>query len=395
VDASPVATRQDGSAEAMGQRPLRLAVVGMSVRATCGVRDHALLLADALADEHVSPSLHWLQRSEASMGAARSEVGAWTRRLALELEGSRPDAVLLHYSVFSYSYRGLPLFVHPTLAALHSQRIPLVAMMHELAYPWRYAGWRGDVWALTQRALLIDVMRLSGAAIVTADSRAQWLASRRWLPKRRVLVAPVFSNLPPPAGVPPRDRSGHTIGLFGYSYQGAAVSLVLDAIRLLKNRGSDVQLRLLGAPGRSSSAGEAWLTAARVRALTPALSFSEALPAQALSNQLAACDLLLFGDAAGPSSRKGTLAASLASGRPVIALDGSNRWAKLIEAQAACVAQPTPEALADAISALLAEEDRRETLGARGRSFAEREMGVARSVEAVRTLLDDLLGRRS
>jgi glycosyltransferase involved in cell wall biosynthesis len=389
-----MATSPHGAAEAVGERALRLAVVGMSVSATCGVRDHAGLLADALARENVEAALHWLRRDEQSLPTARAEVRAWTRRLALELERSRPDAVLLHYSVFSYSYRGIPLFVHPVLAVLNSARVPLVAMMHELVYPWMYAGWRGNVWALTQRALLIDIMRSSSGAVVTADSRAEWLASRQWLPKRRVLVAPVFSNLPPPAAVALRDRPGRVIGLFGYSYQGAAVSLVLDAIRLLKSQGSDVQLRLLGAPGRSSPTGEAWLAAARTRTLTSALSFSEALPAQALSNALASCDVLLFGDAAGPSSRKGTLAASLASGRPVVALDGRNRWPKLLDAEAACVVLPTPQALADAIGALLADEDRGEALGARGRSFAEREMGVARSAEAVTTLLDGLLGGR-
>jgi glycosyltransferase involved in cell wall biosynthesis len=369
-----------------------LAVVGISIRATCGVRDHAALLADGLAREDVSPSLHWLARRESSLLAARSEVSAWTRRLSRELDASPPDAVLLHYSVFSYSHRGVPVFVHPTLAALHSSRIPLLAMMHELAYPWRYSGWRGDLWALTQRALLIDVMRASRAAIVTADARAEWLASRVWLPARPLRVAPVFSNLPAPEEVS-RERSQQVIGLFGYSYEGAALSLVLDAIRLLKARGVDVRLRLLGAPGAASSPGEAWLAAARERGLQSALSFSGALPAQALSNALADCDLLLFPDAAGPSSRKGTLAASLASGRPVVALDGRNRWGKLIDAEAACVVQPTPDALAAAIGSL-AEEDRRETLGARGRSFAEHEMGLARSVEVVRSLLGEILGAR-
>ncbi len=204
----------------------------------------------------------------------------------------------------------------------------------------------------------------------------------------------MFSNLPPPAAAPPRDRPGLVIGLFGYSYQGAAVSLVLDAMRLLHDRGGNVELRLLGAPGRSSSAGEAWLAAARTRALTPVLSFSGALPAQALSNALASCDVLLFPDAAGPSSRKGTLAASLSSGRPVVALDGRDRWAKLVEAEAARVVAPTAPALADAVGALLADEQARETLGARGRAFAEREMGVARSVEAVMSILEGLLGPR-
>jgi len=375
--------------------PIRLAVVGMSVRATCGVRDHATLLAGALGEEDVSPSLHWLDRRESDLLAARSEVSAWTRELSRELDASPPDAVLLHYSVFSYSHRGVPVFVHPTLAALHSSRIPLVVMMHELAYPWRYSGWRGDVWALSQRALLIDVMRACRAAVVTADARVEWLASRPWLPARRVLVAPVFSNLPAPERQPPRDGSEpeQVIGLFGYSYEGAALSLVLDAINLLEARGGDVQLRLLGAPGRASAAGEGWLAAARQRGLESALSFSEALPAQALSNALAACDVLLFPDAAGPSSRKGTLAASLASGTPVVALDGRNTWLKLIEAKAAWVVQPTPVALANALGVLTAEDGRREALGARGRSFAEGEMSLGRSVEVVGRLLGEVVQR--
>ncbi len=377
----------------MADRPLRLAVVGMSVRATCGVRDHGELLAAALARENVEPALHWLARRETSLPAARAEIRAWTRALARELDERPPDGVLLHYSVFSYSYRGVPLFVHQTLAALHSARIPLVAMMHELAYPWRYSGLRGDLWALSQRAALIDVMRACRGAIVTADVRVEWLESRPWLPRRRILLAPVFSNLPAPADVPAGDRSGLAIGVFGYSYEGAALSLVLDAVRLLAQRGSDVQLRLLGAPGRASAAGEAWLAAASARGLADSLCFSEALPAQALSDALAACDVLLFPDTAGPSSRKGTLAGALASGRPVLALEGKNLWPKLVQEQALSVVAPTPQALAEGLGALLSDVQRREALGARGRSFAEREMSVARTAQAVMTLLADVPDR--
>jgi glycosyltransferase involved in cell wall biosynthesis len=376
----------------------RVAVVGASVRATCGVRDHATLLARGLSQVGVAPSLHWLDRRGTSLLAARAEFAAWTRRLRLELERDRPDAVLLHYSVFSFSHRGLPLFVHPTLSALRPARVPLLAMMHELAYPWRYSGWRGDVWALTQRALLIDVMRACRGAIVTADVREQWLASRAWLPTRPLLVAPVFSNLPPPARQPsanrpePHVRTQPTIGLFGYSYEGAALSLVLDALALLSERGVDAQLRLLGAPGRDSAAGRAWLDAAEGRGLRSALWFSGALPAQQLSDALAACDVLLFCDAAGPSSRKGSLAGALASGSPVVALTGPNAWAKLLDAQAARVVAPTPAALAEAVGDLLGDDERREALGARGRAFAEREMSLSRTVEAVMRLFDDALG---
>ncbi len=365
----------------------------MSVGGTCGVHDHAVLLADALSREGVSSSSHWLWHSERSLRGARSEIGRWTRELAPELERSKPDAVLLHYSVFSYSYRGLPLFVRPTLSALRRARVLVIPVMHEFVFPWTLGGWRGKAWAVTQRVALIDVMRAATAVVVTTDSRVAWLTSRPWLPRRKVVAAPVFSNLPPPTAEHRQDRPGSLLGLFGYSEAGAP-SLVLDALAALRARGVQVKLMLLGGPGRSSAAGEAWLTAAASRGLEGLLSFSEVLPAQALSNALAGCDVLLFVDPSGPTSRKGTLAGSLASGRPVVAIDGPQRWSELVSREAAEVVQPTAQAVADAVAALLADEPRREALGARGRAFAEQEIGVARSAAVVSALLGEVVGSR-
>jgi glycosyltransferase involved in cell wall biosynthesis len=396
----------------------RVAVVGMSASPTCGARDHALLLAEGLSREAVVCSLHWLDRRERSVRGGGAEIRAWGRALGGELARERPDAILLHYSVFAFSHRGLPLFVAPVLAALRRSGVPVVTVLHEYAYPWRHGGLRGKVWAITQRALLIDVMRSSAAVLLTADFRARWLESRPWLPRRPAAFAPVFSNLPPPAGGPsaggpsaglpagPSDPSGPlldrtdlpsvsesqraqlVIGLFGYSYQGAALSLVLDGIVLLAQRGVAPRLMLLGAPGRTSPVAATWLREARTRGIEHALEFSDTLPAQDLSNALAACDLLLFVDAVGPSSRKGTLAASLASGRPVLAIDGPRRWLELVWGEAALVVESTAPALADAIQQLLRDATSREALGARGRVFATERMGVARTAEAVRGLLD-------
>lgn len=382
-------TRETSFARAGIRAPLRTAAVGVSTGETCGVRDHAALLAESLARENVSCSLHWLWRSEQSIGDARSEFRAWTRGLAAELDRDRPDAVLLHYSVFAYAYRGLPLFVPAVLSALRGLGIPLVTFLHEYAYPWKRGGVRGAAWALSQRALMLEVMRASDAVAVTVDFRAEWLASRPWLPKRPTVIAPVFSNLPAPAPVAPSDRSGRVIGLFGYSYDGAAASLVLDAMRLLEDHGVEAQLILLGAPGRSSAVGEGWLESARERGITRPPSFSGTLSAQDLSDALAACDVLLSADPIGPTSRKTTLAASLASGRAVVALDGHRRWAELVRSEAAAVVEPTARALADALTVLLEDEGMRETLGDRGRAFARREMSVERSAAIVARLLED------
>jgi len=370
---------------------LRVEVIGVSLGSTCGVHDHAMLLAGALSREGVESSSQWLWRSERSLRGARSQIGGWARALGPELERSKPDAVLLHYSVFSYSFRGLPLFVRPTLSALRRAGVPVIPVMHEFVFPWTLGGPRGKLWALTQRAALIDVMRAASGVVVTTDSRAAWLASRAWLPRRRVVVAPVFSNLPPPTAGPRSERSSAALGLFGYSEAGAP-SLVLDVVRGLLERGVAVRLVLLGGPGRASAAGEAWLAAAASLGVEGLISFSGVLPAAALSDALAACDVLLFVDPAGPTSRKGTLAGSLASGRPVVAIDGPQCWSELVRAQAVEVVQPSSRALADAVEALLVDDARREALGERGRAFAERESGLARSAEVVSALLGELVG---
>lgn len=372
--------------------PLRVAVVGVSTSTTCGVRDHAVLLAQELARENVSCSLHWLWASGGSFGEARSEVRAWTGRLACELADEHYDAVLLHYSVFAHAYRGIPVFVRPLLSAPAAAHIPLVTVLHEYAYPWRRGGARGATWAATQRAALIAVMRASAAVVVTADFRERWLASRSWLPRRRTLVAPVFSNLPAPdAELSPPLQSG-LIGLFGYGHDGAAVSLVLDAMRLLRLHGVEAQLVLLGGPGRPSQAADRWLAGAQARGVAEAISFSGTLSAQELSDALASCEVLLSAEPSGPTSRKTTLAASLASGRPVVALDGPLRWSKLIESRAAVVVPATAAALAEGVAGLMQDEDLRAAIGARGRAFAQRTMDVGHSAQSVAGLLRLVVG---
>ena len=368
---------------------MRVAVVGISTREICGVRDHAVLLAEELERVNVSCSLHWLARTGgSSMLAARAEVRAWARSLAVELEQEAADVVLLHYSVFAYSYRGIPLFVGPVFAAARRSRVPVVTLLHEFVFPWTLAGLHGKVWAVSQRMRLIGVIRASAAVLVTIQQRAAWLQSRRWLAGRRLAVVPVFSNLPAASTSLRPDREHGVLGLFGYSYDTATISLVLDALRLLRERGLPARLVLLGAPGARSEPGERWLELAREHGVDEALSFSGTLSAQELSDRLAACEILLFADRVGPTSRRTTLAASLACGRPVVALDGPQRWPELVEREAARLAAPTAQALAGALEALLVDERLRESLGARGRDFAER-MGLARSARIVAALLEE------
>lgn len=370
----------------MAEDRLRALVVGMSSTEICGVRDHATLLGEGLRAEGVECSMTWLSRSASSLRGSRAEVADWALQLEREISRVRPDFVLLHYSVFAFAHRGVPLFVHPLTRVLRRSGVPVLTIVHEAVYPWTIGGARGKLWALTQRMLLIEVMRISRGVLVTADFRAGWLASRAWLPRRPVVVAPVFSNLPAPLESAHPGPGSESVGLFGYSYEGAAVSLVLDALALLRERFECAQLLLLGAPGRSSPAAAEWERAARERGLEQALSFTGTLSAQELADALSACAVLLFVNSGGPSSRKGTLAGSLGSGAPVVALDGPRRWSEIRDEEVLRLVGDDPSQLAGAVAELLSDRELREALGARGRDFAEHQMGVARTARALMEL---------
>src|SRR5689334_2268241 len=97
---------------------LSLAVVGMSISTTCGMRDHATMLRQALEREGGSCSMHWLARGAQSYSDSRKQVRAWANGLARELAQERPAAVLLHYSPFAYGHRGVPVCLHSVLGAI-------------------------------------------------------------------------------------------------------------------------------------------------------------------------------------------------------------------------------------------------------------------------------------
>ncbi len=367
--------------------PLRLAVIGASPRVS-GVLDHAQILTAELAEEGVDAQTHWLLREGESAEQARRRMGEWSAELRRDLAHERPQAILLHYSVFSFSHKGLPLFVRQVLGALAGQRVPIVTVLHEFAYPWGLDGARGAVWGVTQRFALRRVMRASAAVALTTDSRERWISSRVWLPRRASIVAPVFSNLPPPRPAAPREAP--TVGVFGYSYGAKVVALVLEALAARRNAGEEPELLLAGAPGKDSAVGEQWLRGASERGLRAPL-FSGRVELQTLSDLLASCELLLNADPNGPSSRKTTLAAALASGRPVLALDGPESWERLRAAGAARIVAPDPGTLAAELAALLDDAGARDSLGARGRAFAAAEMNARSSARALAAILRDSL----
>lgn len=372
----------------------RVLMLGASSSPVCGVRDYAGVLAGALRGRGVEVITSWWER-DPGWGPARSarELGRWSARVARIAGDLRPDRVLWHYSVFTYAHRGIPVLAPLLPRALRSAGVPVVALLHELAYSFDRRGWRGPVLALTQRVALAGVLRSCAGAIVTTEQRALWLRGRPWLPRRPVAFVPVCAGVPAGTGESP-GRCGRrpSVGVFGFGAEGFVPAPVASAVASLRTGGLDARLVLVGAPGAESAAGRAWRLAAAAAGCTDALDFTGTLEPGGLAEAIAGLDVLILPDEGGPSSRKTTMAAALASAKPVVAFDGPHKWDPLVSERALVLTPPTGESLAAELEALLRDDRRRKLQAERAADFYRRRMAPEVVAESVLAVLESARG---
>ncbi|HEU5003740.1 MAG TPA: glycosyltransferase [Actinomycetota bacterium] len=395
----PHADQLAGSAGAAGPGRAVL-VVGASTSEPCGVRDYAERQCGAFRAAGLTVTTAWWERDlDWSLAEAHREWVRWSAQLAGLRDGGYAW-VLVHYSAFSWGYRGLPVWA-PALATAARHCGPVVYVLHELVYPFRGLSGKAALWAMGQRAALLPMLLGARGAVVTTEGRSDWLAGRRWLPRRPVTVVPVPSTLPPGEGPAAGGEAGGTgsedagsedagsedvIGVFGYGAEGFDPAPVLATVTDLHARGLGGRLRLIGAPGPDSPAGRRWRAAAQSAGVEGALEFTGVLPIAGLRPALEEADVIAFPDRAGPSTRKSTLAGVLDCGRPVVALDGPERWDFFVDQRAVVVCPAA--GMAGAIGDLLADAHRRRELGGRAQAFYHRWMDLGVTAGAVRAFAD-------
>lgn len=359
-----------------GSGPVLL--VGASSGTACGVGDQARVHTAALKAAGVSVNRLWFDM-DPRWGVLRQtvELARWIRRYHNTIRQTSPKWVIWHYSAGNHGHRGLPVFAPLWAWALAAGRVPVVLYLHEFAYPFGRRGWRGAGQALAQRAALVPMLARSRGAVVTTEDRAEWLKSRRWLPRRPVTVVPVCSNLPdsPPAGA---DSTGRptTVGVFGFRQELSTPQTLVPALKLLRERGVEPELVLVGAPGGDSPQGRAWTAAALDAGVPDTIRFTGVLGEEALLAELAAVDVFVFVETDGPNTGKSTLAALLAMGKPVVAVDGARRDERMIGEGAVRVVGG-PAELSAALEELLLDDQARADQGRRGGKWYSENMAPA------------------
>lgn len=368
----------------------RIVVAGLSPVGTCGVRDHAGRLTDALHESGAQVSTVWVDHGDEPLAPVRlaAMLGRACRQTGAEV-------VLLHYSVFAYSWRGIPVAVPALALGLRRLGVPVVLFAHEFAYPWGKRGWRGAILSLTQRLAFAPLVAASAAIIVTTEGRATWVRGRRWLPRRQLASAPVFANVSAPAPDEATRAVPGRVGVFSFGAEGLLIEVVVEAVAEVHRSDPDTHLRLIGSPGPDSPAGR------RLRQLADRVgcpvSFSGLVGEEQLSHELSSCDVIFHTDPAGPTSRKTTLAAALSHGRPVLAFDGPHRWQELADAGAVELV-PADARVAAALEALLQDPPRKAALAQRACEFAAARLSPKHTASTVlgtiRSLTDERGNRR-
>lgn len=364
----------------------RLLVVGVSTTPVCGVRDYSRVVGNALQDAGMDVEVVWWERDPRwSVTRTLSEQQAWLEQVEVRARSEQPDWIVWHYSVFAWAVAGVPLLAPGAARRLGRLGLPILLVAHELTFPFGRRGWKGLLWATTQRLALVWPLHASRFVVVTTEERRRWLESRRWLPSRPVRCLPVCSNLPAVAGPP---STGPVAGVVGFGTEGALAGETMQALARLRADGIDVRALLVGAPGEVGTAPDRWRAAAREARMTDALEFTGVLPAPELAAALAGTEVVILPDPGGPSSRRGVVAAALALAKPTVAVDGPETWQALVESGALSLASPSAEGLAEVLTTLLRDDERRRAMGARAAEFYERRMAPRVLATALRTLLE-------
>jgi glycosyltransferase involved in cell wall biosynthesis len=343
----------------------QLVSVGASHAVVCGVRAYDDVLRAALGKRGVRVSGAW---ADVGHSLSLRDRGRRYRNLIGQSDdepGVGDRWMVLHYSVFGFSYRGLPLFVLP-LAWRLRRRGRVCIVLHEMVIPWDWKpGIGSKLVALAQRIVLVPLVWSAEALVVTEEGRRDWLTKHRWFARRPILVVPVPSTLPEPEQAP--EVVEGTIGISGYSVGVVDPDLVADAVRQVRDEGVAAAVIMLGAPGPTSELGRSWRTA--FEGADVPISFTGVVEAEQLARTYASCHALIQPELIGPSPRRTSFAAAIASRRPVVAFTGEQGWNEVAERRAAALVPPSSEALAARLALLLGDDTEAAEQARRGRQL--------------------------
>lgn len=359
-----------------------------------GVSDYTRLVAESLAtagdDVHVWCPEASPRTSDSNVhihpNAGRFSPSDLRRLTSLLSPFPAPRRLLVQWVPHGFGYHSMNLWLCLWLAgrAMTGDRVEL--MVHEPFIEFRGAL-RHLVMALVHRVMTVVLMATADrvwVAIPAWESKLRLYALGRrvrieWLP-----IPGCFVSSPGSEGDCIRNayaaKEQPLVGHFG-SYGNSVSSLLEERLGPIMDSRPWPALLLIGAgsetfQGRLVAAHPTWV--GRVHA-------TGYIGPQQLRGCLEACDVLVQPYPDGISSRRTSAMAGLSLGRPVVTTSGhltEGLWGETGAVMLTDVVDP--EGFASAVNQLLADDERRHTLGAHGRQVYEEHFSVGRTVNALR-----------
>lgn len=362
-----------------------------------GAFTHQLGLALGAADHEV----HILTTGNSGSGSEEGlivhrEVERWDLhgliRARRTLRNIAPDITNLQYEPAAYGMRGAITLAGEILSA--GSRCPLAITYHDLLPPYLFpkAGplRQRSVWHLAQNA--------SGAI---ATNREDHLVLGERLARRRVplRLIPIGSNI---YAAPPQDFDRNrwraargyapgdlVVGFFGFLNRSKGIETLLDAVAWLGSDGLPVHLLFIGGRTGTSDATNAAYAEEVDRhiaglGLNPHIQWTGFAAPEEVSAALKSIDVCVLPYREGANLRHGTLHAALAHGCAIVTTRSATPAADLEATDAVALVTPgDPQAIAEAIRALAADQPLREALGRRAEQLAQRFTWPAIAAETV------------
>lgn len=227
---------------------------------------------------------------------------------------------------------------------------------------------------------------LYNAAVVLCTSEVERDQSRKWIPRAKIEVLPLVVDLtdyetllgPLPAREAfPTLFGGPPVVLYlGRLFMGKGIEALIEATALLKNRGVDMRLALAGGGDPSYESGLRDL--AERRDVNDRVDFLGLVFGRTKISLYDAADLFCL---ISEHENFGlVIPEAMACSCPVLLGPGVQIHREVVDSGGGRVAEPTPEAVADAIADILGGEADREAMGRRAREWVFDTLGTSRVV---------------
>jgi glycosyltransferase involved in cell wall biosynthesis len=359
----------NGARTVAGEKPIAgarlIALLGKLETPTDGVDDYCQWLGRALGRSGWELECAYLPWPKGWIGAL-----AWLWRESKNWQGRW---VCVQYTAFSWSRTGFTFGLLAALWILRHHGVRCAVVLHDPG-PCSGNRWIDRLRRSVQVPVLRMAYRLADRSIFTVDlAKATWLSGNR----DKAVFIPVGANLPgtspiklETAASPKRPKEVSVFCFTGGVHARREAEDIAYAVACAARQTGPVRVVVLG---RNAHLGEAPLRAALANTGVE-LEVHGVLPAEMVEQRLSQTDVLVF-VRGGISTRRGSAIAGIACGLPVVSYSWRETGPPITDAGVALVPSGDRDALADALTRVLADDTyraqlRRQSLSAREKHFS-------------------------